>query len=117
MRQARFHIHTDVSFNAEIPLPTLSRLMHLRVARLRRIFGRRRCMDDRIHDRALTQQQPFVRQISVDRRQHLRRQIVSLQQSAKVENRGLIGHAALGEEAVRLRHQTRLPERQPRRTV
>ncbi len=37
--EARFHIHADVRLHAEVPLLALPGLVHLRIARLRRILG------------------------------------------------------------------------------
>ena len=51
MHQARLGIDTDVRLHAEVPVVTLLRLMHLRIAGLGFVLGRRWCGDEgRIDD-------------------------------------------------------------------
>ena len=98
VHQPRFCIHADVRFHAEVPLLTLARLVHLRIACLRFVLRRGWGVNDRrVDDRALAQQQSLVGQVRIDRPQHLRCQIVGFQQMPEVQNGGLVGYAAAGQ--------------------
>ncbi|AAW76345.1 unknown protein [Xanthomonas oryzae pv. oryzae KACC 10331] len=84
-------IHPNVRLHPEIPLVALLGLMHLRVARTIGILGRTGRSDQRrIDDRARPQALPLARQMGVDRFQHPSGNAVGFQQTAKVENRGLV---------------------------
>ena len=53
MHRAGPRVHADVGLQTEVPLVSLLRLMHLRVAFARAVLGRRRRMHNgRIDDRA-----------------------------------------------------------------
>jgi hypothetical protein len=82
------------SFLALVPLLTLARLAHLGIALLVRILRRAGRTDDRcVHDRAGAQLQPSGLQHLADGGEQLLAQIVVLQQAAKLQQRGAVGHA------------------------
>ena len=77
--------------HAEVPLVALLHLVHLRVALLVLVFGRRRRMQDgRVHDGAGADLQPMPGQIAIDRSQHLLAEPVALEQMAELAHGGLI---------------------------
>lgn len=91
VHQARGIVHADVRLHPEIPLVALPGLMHVRVTLALGVFGRAWRGDDRgIDDRPAAQTQSLVRQVHVDPAQQLARQIMDLQQTSEVEDRGLV---------------------------
>jgi hypothetical protein len=82
------------SFLAVVPLVALLGLMHLGVSRLVGVLRRAGCADQRgIHDGARPQRKAAALQHPTDFGKQLLAQIVLLQQVAKLQHRGLVGHA------------------------
>jgi hypothetical protein len=81
--------------------------MHLGIARLGGVLGRRRRVDDRcIDDRAGRDLQPLGREVSLDLIEQLPAQIVLFEQMTKAAYRGLVAAGVLVEAGLR-----DLPER------
>ncbi len=109
--QPRPRIRAAVQLHPEVPLPALSGLVHLGVARSLAVLRRGRRADDRgVHDRALAQLQPLPCQMRVDRREQLRSQLMALQQVAEVEDRRLIGDRLGEAETGELEHRAGVVE-------
>lgn len=78
MNQARLGVDADMSLHAEMPVVAFLRRMHLGVAGLGLVLGRRRRSDKgRIDDGALAQDQPAFGQVSVDRLEDLAGEFIS----------------------------------------
>src|ERR1700731_4409722 len=74
----------SVRLQPEVPLLSLARLVHLRVALAALVLGRTRSMEDgRIHDRAGRDADALGLQMHVDRLQHQLAQCVLLQKMAE----------------------------------
>jgi hypothetical protein len=87
-----------VRFHAEIPLISLLRLAHLRVALVLFVLRRGRRRDQRrIHDRAAAQQRATRFQMLFHGREDRFRQIVAFEQMAEVEDRRLVGNGIAPE--------------------
>src|SRR6202011_3581855 len=85
----------NMRFPAEIPLLALLGLMHLRVASLGAVLGRRWRSDDRgIHDRAGGDLQPLGREMPLHLIEQPPAQIVLFEQVAEAAHRGLVGHGS-----------------------
>ena len=98
VRQARLGIHTNVGLHPEVPEVALLRLMHLRIAFAVTVLRRRgRCDDRRIHHSAAPHHQPLGGQMLVDILEDGRRQLVVLEQAAKLEQGRCIGGRLPGE--------------------
>ena len=94
VHQAAVTVHPDVHLHAEVPLLALLALMHLRVAALLLVLGRRRCRDQRgIDDGAPGELHAVGQQQLAHLGEQRRADLVLLQQVAEVEQRGGIGHA------------------------
>src|SRR5580700_5528869 len=91
-------VHPEMRLHAEIPLVSLLRLMHLGIACLVGIFGRRRRIDDcRIDDRASGDFQSLRRQMPLHFVEQLLAQIVCFEQMAEAAHRRLVGHRLAAE--------------------
>mmetsp|Transcript_39182 Transcript_39182/g.92016 ORF Transcript_39182/g.92016 Transcript_39182/m.92016 type:complete len:247 (-) Transcript_39182:3189-3929(-) len=94
VHQARVRIRTNVRLHAEVPLVALLGLVHLGVALAVLVLGgARRGNDGRVHHRASPEHESLLGQAGIDRGQHLRRELVLLQQVSKAQDGGLVGHA------------------------
>src|SRR5215469_18941551 len=84
-------VDAKMSLDAKIPLVALLGLMHLGIARLAGILGRRRRIDDRgIDDRTGRNLQPFDREMALHLIKQLPAQIVRLEQMAAAAHRRLV---------------------------
>lgn len=96
MHQAAFGIDADGRLHPEVPVPVLLRRTHLRISLAVPVLGAaRRRQDRRVHDRAGLHQQALRGQPCVDLAKNVFRQIVTLQQAAEVEHRGLVRHSLI----------------------
>jgi hypothetical protein len=85
-------IGPDVTLHAEVPRPSLPRLSHLGIARLRRILRRARRRDQRrIDNRPCRHQQVAVGQQVAHGSNHLRGELVRFQGMPEPEHRRLVG--------------------------
>ena len=86
MRQAEFGIDADMGLHAEEPVLALLRLMHFRVAFFVAVLGRGRRRDQgRVDDGPLAHHQATAGQVPVDFIEDPARQVVFLEQTAKLE--------------------------------
>ncbi len=87
--------------------------MHLGVAFALRVLGRGWRVDDRgVHHRAFAHEQASFRKVGADLGKQPRSEFVFLQQSAKVQDRTLIGdHVRIGAHARKLAHRDRVIQR------
>ena len=93
MHMALLGVHSDVRLQPEVPLLSLARLMHFRVALSAPVLGRRGRMNNgRIHNRAGGDADAPAFQILVHRVQHRPAQFVLLQQVTKPKNGALVRH-------------------------
>ena len=93
MHHPRGDIHPDMRLHPEVPLIALLGLVHLRVAALLLVLGRRRGGDDGgIDDRALAHQQAALLQHRPDLVEQRSGQIVPLQPMAEVQQRRRVRH-------------------------
>lgn len=94
VHRARLGIRADVRLHAEVPLPALRRLMHLRIPRSGLVLGRTRGADDRSVDNgAPGDLDATAVQVAVDRCQQRLAKLVALQQMAELAHRGLVRNA------------------------
>ena len=78
----------DVRLHAEIPLLSLGRLVHLRIALAILVLRRARSTDDRgIHDRAVAHLDAVTGEVPVHRRKQLLAELVLLEQVAELADR------------------------------
>ena len=88
MRQARLGIDADMGLHAEEPVLALLRLVHLRIALLVPVLGRRRRRDQgRVDNGPFAHHQAFAGQVPVDLIEDPACQIVLLEQAAELEQR------------------------------
>jgi hypothetical protein len=93
MDQLGSAVDAEMCLHAEIPLVALLRLMHLGIARLGRILGRGRCIDDRrIDDRPGCNLQSLYRQMLLHLVERPLAQIMRFEQVAKAARRRLVRH-------------------------
>lgn len=86
-----FTVDANMRLHAEIPLVTLFRLLHFRIALFLLVLGGTRCADDAgIDDGAAGYLHPVVLEVLVHQVEQLVAQIVLLHQMAELANRGLI---------------------------
>src|SRR6202041_1399515 len=98
MHDAFLAIDTDVRLGSEIVLVAFLGLMHLRIALLLAVLGRRRGGNDgRVHDGTGGDADALAFQIQVHRIQDLAIQLMLLKKMAEVENRGLVGRGAAAQ--------------------
>jgi len=98
MHDAFLAIDTDVRLGSEIVLAAFLGLMHLRIALLLAVLGRRRGGNDgRVHDGTGGDADALAFQIQVHRIQDLAIQLMLLKKMAEVENRGLVGRGAAAQ--------------------
>src|SRR5215472_9264342 len=91
-------VRPNVELHAEVPALPLARLLHLRVARLARIFrGTRRGNDRCVHDRPRAQQQSLLFQQGPDLRENSLGQPVLLEKVTKPKDRRLVRHDVLAQ--------------------
>ena len=91
--QLGFAVHADMSLHAEIPLLTLARLVHVRIALFGGVLRRGRRVDDRrIDDRAGGDPHAAVIEVDMHLLKHLPSQVVLLQHMAKLVDGGLVRH-------------------------
>ena len=91
-------VRPDVQLHPEMPRVPLPRLLHLGIARLRRILRRAGRGDDRrVDDRPALQQQPLRGEQLLDRLEDRRGQPVLLEQVAEAQDRRLVGHHVVPE--------------------
>jgi hypothetical protein len=82
-----------VDLHPKEPFAPLPRLLHFGIELLRRILRRRRRADDRrIDRRAVLEEQPLCLEQALHHGEHLRGELVLLEQVPEVENRGLVRH-------------------------
>ena len=92
--QACGAIHANVRFHAEVPLPCFESLVRLWITRIVLIFGGAGCCNDGgIDDGAAAQLQTIGQQQLADFGKDGSAQVVCLQQMAKAQERGGVGHA------------------------
>ena len=101
-RRERVHhaarIGADMNLHADVPLLAFARLLHLGIARLRRILRRAgRSNDRRVDNRARLQQQPLLGEQRLHRLKHRGRQLMLLSEMPKPQDRRLIGHRILAQ--------------------
>ena len=91
--QPRATVHADVHLHAEVPLPTLARLVHLGVARLVGVLGRTRRADDGgVHDRAGADlHAPCLQHLTHRGKQPLAESVL-LQQAAELQQGRAVGY-------------------------
>ncbi len=88
----------DMNLHADVPLLAFARLLHLGIARLRRILRRAgRSNDRRVDNRARLQQQPLLGEQRLHRLKHRGRQLMLLSEMPKPQDRRLIGHRILAQ--------------------
>ena len=91
-------IRPHMQLHPEMPRVPLPRLLHLGIARLRRILRRAGCGDDRrVDDRPALQQQPLRGEQLLDRLEDRRGQPVLLEQVSEAQDRRLVGHHIVPE--------------------
>src|SRR5262249_61278973 len=91
-------IHPEMRLHPEIPLVALFGLVHLRIARLVGILGRRRRIDDGcIDDRAGGYLYSLGHQVPLYLLEQLPAEIVRLEQVAEAAHRGLVGNRLAAE--------------------
>jgi len=93
VHQSALAVHPDVHLHAEVPLLALFTLVHLRVAALRLVLRRGRGGNQGgIHDGASAELQAVGLQQLPDLGEQPRADLVPLEQVAKLQQRGGIGH-------------------------
>ena len=98
MHQPGLGIDADVRLHPEVPLVALLRLVHLGVARLGAVLGRRgRGNERRINDRALAHHQASLGQMRLDDLEDFLREPVRLEQATKPQQRGRVGRRLAGQ--------------------
>jgi hypothetical protein len=91
-------VGADVHVHAEVPLPALARLLHLRVALTGGVLGRRRRGNEGgIDDGAALEQQLLFFQQRAYLGKQLLGQPVLLQQVTKAQDGGLVRHQVSGQ--------------------
>jgi hypothetical protein len=98
MNQLAAAVDPEMSLHPEIPLVSLVCLVHLGIARLVGIFGRRRRIDDcRIDDRAGGHFHSLRRQMPLHFVEQRLTQIVRFEQMTEAAHRRLVGHRLAAE--------------------
>lgn len=93
MHQTRVGIDADMRLHAKMPFVALLRLMHLGIAAVPGVPGRRRRLDNRrIDQRAFLHQQAAFAQRNADLVEQLARQVMLDQQAAELLQRGRVWH-------------------------
>ena len=88
MNQAGRHVHAHVCLHAKVPVVAFLRLMHLRIAFLVAVLGRRwRCDQGGVHDGPFTHRQALAGKVAFDFIEDAARQRILFQQTAELEQR------------------------------
>jgi hypothetical protein len=116
MDQLGAAVDAQMRLHAEIPLVALLRLMHLGVARLVGVLGRRRGIDDRcIDDRAGGDLEPSGRQMLLYLVKQPPAQIMLFEQVAEAAHRRLVRHRLAPEiDPDKTPHRLRIVKAPPR---
>ena len=108
VHNASLGIHPEVRPHSEVPLVAFLRLMHLRIALLVFVLGRRRRVNVRcIHDCSRFDTDALALQTMVHRVQHLAAQFALFQQMTEVKNRRLVRNRARPRSMPAKRRRTR----------
>ena len=112
MHQARICVHPNVRLHAKVPLASFLARVHLGVALLVFVLGRRwRCNQCGVYRCARFEQQALGRQQFIDDGEDLLGQFVFLQPVAKPEDGALIGQASMGIKMRKLSVERYIKER------